>query len=56
MTKELPKFKVGDLVLMKNHKNQTWDAKYLPNFRICKTMNDRAYDLKAQQVMFNMLS
>ena len=37
-------FKVRDLVLQKNHKKQNWDNKYMPNFDICKVVNDRAYD------------
>ena len=45
-TKDLPKFKVADLVLLKDHKTQNRDAKYMPKFCICKVINDRAYDLK----------
>ena len=45
-TKDPPKFKVGDLVLLKNHKKQTWDTKYMPNFHICEVLNDRTYDLQ----------
>ena len=29
MTKEIQKFKVGDLVLLRNHKKHTWDIKYI---------------------------
>ena len=43
--KDLPKFKVRDLVLLKNHK-QNWDVKYRPNFQICIVINDRAYKLQ----------
>ena len=44
MTKEVPKFKMADLVLLKNHKRQIWDTKYIPNLRVCKIINDRMYD------------
>ena len=44
---EISKFKVGDLVLLTNHKKHTpWDAKYMSNFHICKVINDRPYDLQ----------
>ena len=45
-TIEIPKFKVGDLVLLKNHKEQIWDTIYIPNLRIFKCINDRANDLQ----------
>ena len=45
-TKDFPNFKVGDLVLLKNHKKQNWDAKYMVNFHICKIINDRVSDLQ----------
>ena len=45
-TKDLPKFKVGDLVLLKNNIKQNWDARYMPHFCIWKVNNDRAYDLQ----------
>ena len=44
-TNEIPKFKVGDLVLLGNHKKQTKDAEYTYNFRICKITNERLHDL-----------
>ena len=44
--KDIPEFKVGDLALLKNHKkSHPLDAKYISNFRICKDINDRVYDL-----------
>ena len=42
-TKDSTKFK---LVLLKNHKKQTWDTKYMPNFHICKVINDGIYDIQ----------
>ena len=35
-------------MLLINHKKQDSDAKYMPNIRICKVANDRAYDLQDQ--------
>ena len=47
MTKEISKFKVGDLVLLRNHKKQTpWYAKYMSIFLICKGILDGTYDLQ----------
>ena len=43
MAKDIPKFKVGDLVL-KNQKRNIWDAIYMANFTIGKVLNDRAHD------------
>ena len=45
-TKDPSKLKVGDLILLKNHKKETWDTKYMPNFYVCKMINDKAYDLQ----------
>ena len=45
-TRDLSKFKVRDLVPLKNHKEQKWDAKYMPNFCICKAIKNRAYELQ----------
>ena len=45
-TKNLPNFKVGNLVFLKNHKKQNWGTKYMPNFDTCKVINGRAYDIK----------
>ena len=44
--KTLLKFKVRDLFLLKNPKKQTWDPKFMPNFYICKVINDRVYDFQ----------
>ena len=30
-TKDLPKFKAGNLVLLRNHEKHNRDAKYMPN-------------------------
>ena len=45
-TKDLPRFKIRGLLLLKNHKKHNWDAKYMPNFHICKVISDRANDLQ----------
>ena len=44
--KRPPKFKVRDLVLIKNHKKQIWDTKYMPNFHIFTVIDDRTYHLQ----------
>ena len=37
-----PKFKIGDLVVIKySNKKLTWDAKYVPNFRIVRLIGTR---------------
>ena len=36
---KIPNFNAVYLVLLKNHKNQTWDPKYISNL-ICKIIND----------------
>ena len=33
----IPQYKIGDLVMIKNHdKKLNWDAKYIPNFRVIR--------------------
>ena len=46
MTKDILKIKVGDLVLLQNHKKQILGTKCMTNIRICKIINDRLYDLQ----------
>ena len=39
---DVPKFRIGDLVMIKKFdKKLTWDAKYVPNFRIVKLIGTR---------------
>ena len=40
------KFKVRDFLLIKNHKKQIWNIKYMPDFHICKVINNRPYDFE----------
>ena len=45
--KDIPKFKVGDLVLLGNlKKHAPWFAKYMSFFCICKVINDMTLDLQ----------
>ena len=37
-TTDPPEFKVRDLLLLKNHKKQNWNTKYMSNFHICKLL------------------
>ena len=46
MTRDLLKFKVGNLVLLENCNKENWDAKHMTNFCICKIINDKAYYLQ----------
>ena len=41
-----PSKRMKELVLLNNNKKQNWDAKDTPNFRVCKVINDKAYDLQ----------
>ena len=45
MTKDIPEFKVGDLVLVRNDQKKM-ECKVYGTFEICKIINDRAYDLQ----------
>ena len=45
-TKNTPNYIVGDLVLLKNCTNKIWDAKYSPNFMICKVVYNGVYDFQ----------
>ena len=39
-------FKVGDLVLLKNHnKSHPWEEMCIPEVHLCKIINDHAFDL-----------
>ena len=44
--KEILKVKAGNLVLLKYHMKWAWNVKYMSDFRICKVINDRVYDLQ----------
>ena len=43
---EVPKFKTGDFIMIKNFdKKSTWDAKYVPNFRIVRLIGTRQLEV-----------
>ena len=40
-------FKIGYMVLIKSHiPKDTFDSKYNPGFRICKKIEDKAFDVQ----------
>ena len=44
--KDIPKFKIGDLIIIKNFENKlSWDTKYVPNFRIVKLIGTRQLEV-----------
>ena len=41
-TKHLQKFQARDPVTLRNYNKQNWDTNYMPNFKICRVISDRA--------------
>ena len=43
---DVPKFKIGDLIMIKNfNKKSTWDTKYVPNFIVIKLIGTRQLEV-----------
>ena len=43
---DIPKFKIGDLIMIKNFdKKLTWDAKYVPNFKVVKLIGTKQLEV-----------
>ena len=43
---DLPNYKIGDLVMIRNFdKKSTWDAKYVPNFRVLHLSGSRQLEV-----------
>ena len=43
---DVPYYKIGDLVMIKNfNKKSTWDAKYIPNFRVVHLIGSRQLEV-----------
>ena len=54
--KDIPKFKVGDILLLRNHKKHTtWDIRYMSDIWIYMVISDRAYDHRTLLVIFDMI-
>ena len=47
MTQNKTDYKVGDMVLIKNHiPMAAFDSKYRPSFRICRWLSDKAFNVQ----------
>ena len=43
---DVPNYKIGDLVMIKNFdRKSTWDAKYIPNFRVVLLIGSRQLEV-----------